>query len=386
MLPQEWRGALDAAQKAGKIPNIPPSTVDASGNVHYSDKLANSPDVCSWTTMKCNGPNDIHQAPDNTWVVAFDDGPTNASPDLYGFLQSQNQSATHFMIGSNIVTNKHVFQQAASTGQELAVHTWSHQLMTSLSNEQVLGELGWTMQVIYDLSGRVPTLWRPPQGDLDNRVRAIAEQVFGLKAVMWDAECNDWCLQANGGSDCPGTVPGNTYQSVVDAVNKAVQMPKSPGVILLEHELTPQSVGIFKNAYPTIKSLGWQAKSVSDAFGQDWYTNAHDDADTPSKVIGMTLEDNKGDGDEEQRSSSSSTASAAAASTSATPASPSSSTGTSTSTASMTTLSEASSGSTVLPSKNGGQHVSSGTPQFHASASFVSILSLAALLAAACLV
>lgn len=43
--------------------------------------------------------------------------------------------------------------------------------MTAFTDEQVLGELGWTAQLIYDYSGLAPAYWRPPYGDVDNRVR-----------------------------------------------------------------------------------------------------------------------------------------------------------------------------------------------------------------------
>ena len=50
-----------------------------------------------------------------------------------------------------------------------------------------MSELGWTMQLISDLNGgRLPRYWRPPFGDVDNRVRAIAKGVFGLETVVWN--------------------------------------------------------------------------------------------------------------------------------------------------------------------------------------------------------
>ena len=30
--------------------------------------------------------------------------------------------------------------------------------------------------------------WRPPFGDVDNRVRTIAKEVFGLTTVIWNQE------------------------------------------------------------------------------------------------------------------------------------------------------------------------------------------------------
>ena len=45
------------------------------------------------------------------------------------------------------------------------------------------------MQLIHNSTGgRVPRYWRPPYGDSDMRVRAIALEVFGLETVIWNAE------------------------------------------------------------------------------------------------------------------------------------------------------------------------------------------------------
>lgn len=61
--------------------------------------------------------------------------------------------------------------------------------MTTQNNTQLLAQFGWTMQVISDLTGgRVPRYWRPPYGDSDNRVRAIAKYVFNLTQIDWNEE------------------------------------------------------------------------------------------------------------------------------------------------------------------------------------------------------
>lgn len=46
-------------------------------------------------------------------------GPTQASPPLYTFLKSQNQRATHFMIGSNIKHSTGIFLQAFDQGDNI---------------------------------------------------------------------------------------------------------------------------------------------------------------------------------------------------------------------------------------------------------------------------
>lgn len=51
------------------------------------------------------------------------------------------------MIGSQILTNLQQFKKAVDSGlHQFAVHTWSHTVQTSLSNEQVVADLGWTMR------------------------------------------------------------------------------------------------------------------------------------------------------------------------------------------------------------------------------------------------
>lgn len=192
-------------------------------------------------------------------------------------------------IGSQILNYQSAFQHAIATNQEVALHTWSHNLLTTRDNLGVVAELGWNMQIIYDLSGRVPQLYRPPQGDLDARVRAIAKELFNLTAVMWNDECNDWCIQENGQSACPGRQPGNDAASVRAAIQQTLNKPKSPGVSLLEHELNSQTVGFFKDYYPQLSQMGWKAQAVSDHYGQDWYANAKGNFDAPANVSSMLI-------------------------------------------------------------------------------------------------
>ena len=122
---------------------------------------------------------------------------------------------THFMIGSNILWNAAAFQYAFETLEstcfwwrcmcpsvdriipagDIAVHTWTHPYMTTKTNQEVLGELGWTMELIHNSTGgRLPKYWRPPYGDSDERVRAIAKEVFGLITVIWNQEYVDMSL------------------------------------------------------------------------------------------------------------------------------------------------------------------------------------------------
>lgn len=66
------------------------------------------------------------------------------SDTLLGFLKQNNQIATHFMIGVNILQNPVQFQSTYDSGEDIAVHTWTHPYMTTLSNEDIVAQVGCT--------------------------------------------------------------------------------------------------------------------------------------------------------------------------------------------------------------------------------------------------
>lgn len=58
------------------------------------------------------------------------------------------------------------------------------QYMTSFSNEVAFAELYYTRKVIKDILGVTPKCWRPPFGDVDNRIRLIAEGM-NMTNIVW---------------------------------------------------------------------------------------------------------------------------------------------------------------------------------------------------------
>lgn len=65
------------------------------------------------------------------------------------------------MIGSNILANPALFVRAfQELHSDIAVHTWSHRYSTTLSNQDLVAEFGWTMEIIKNST--VSNLWRLP--------------------------------------------------------------------------------------------------------------------------------------------------------------------------------------------------------------------------------
>lgn len=217
--------------------------------------------------------------------LSVDDGPVadpDASPRLYDYLKAQNQKISHFMIGANIRDNPEVFLRAfTELENDIGAHTWSHPYMTTLTNEQVVAELGWTMQIIHDSTGgRIPRYWRPPFGDADNRVRAIAETVFGLTSVIWNRDTVDFGLSTG----------VSTLEGIQELFTEWLAGPRSPGLIILEHEIEGGDVTAFMNALPLIRqNTQWTAVSVAQLFENQpngtWYLNAQNNTSPVTPMI-----------------------------------------------------------------------------------------------------
>ncbi|KAJ7572951.1 carbohydrate esterase family 4 protein [Mycena floridula] len=265
-LPSAWVEVYNAAKARGAIPDIPKSTSVKGDTVYPPGVDPNSKEVCS-SYEQCRAPGDHWQAPNKTLGLNFDDGPTEHTTKLVDFLKANNETATHFMIGSNIRDYPDQFRAALDNGDDIGVHTWSHPQLTTLSDLEIISELGYCMQAIHDSTeGRVPRYFRPPTGDADNRVRAIAMEVFGLEIVMWNQDTADYTMDS--------TPPGTTLDIISGQMHGWLTGSKSPGLIILEHELSDKTVSAFIAAYPSMKSNGWQTESVLRLLSNSAYRNA----------------------------------------------------------------------------------------------------------------
>ncbi|KAF9161448.1 chitin deacetylase [Actinomortierella ambigua] len=203
-------------------------------------------DQCWWTCQKCESPTDVVTCPTpGTWGLTYDDGPSPNSTQLYDVLKQHNQKATLFIVGSRAISYPATLKRAYEEGHHIA--------MTSLTNEQIVAELKWTEKAIFDVIGVTPLYWRPPFGDVDNRVRDIATQL-GYKTAIWTQgfDTDDWNIPAKTA----------TFQSVVDTFKSwLVKIPTmKTGFIVLEHDLFPEEVNVSVNG---ILPIAFQTKGLT---------------------------------------------------------------------------------------------------------------------------
>jgi len=85
---------------------------------------------------------------------------------LLKYLDEKDIKATFFVVGSRVIERPTILIEEYMSGHEISVHTWSHRLLTTLTNEQIVAELAFTREAIKQVLGVTPTTMRPPQGDI----------------------------------------------------------------------------------------------------------------------------------------------------------------------------------------------------------------------------
>ncbi|OBZ79077.1 Chitin deacetylase [Grifola frondosa] len=130
------------------------------------------------------------------------------------YLDQVNLKTTFFVVGSRAISYPALLQDEYMAQHQIAVHTWSHPEMTTLTTDQLIAELGWSRKIIKDVTGVTPKYWRPPYGDVDDRVRAVAA-ALGLQNCVEQLE----------------NIIGNA--TTIDT-----------GFIVLEHDLFQQTVDL----------------------------------------------------------------------------------------------------------------------------------------------
>lgn len=101
------------------------------------------------------------------WGLTYDDGPSFYTSNLLNYLDQVNLKSTFFVVGSRVISFPATLQTQYMAGHHIAVHTWSHPSLTTLTNEEIIAELGWSKKVIKDVLGVTPNMMRPPFGDIE---------------------------------------------------------------------------------------------------------------------------------------------------------------------------------------------------------------------------
>jgi peptidoglycan/xylan/chitin deacetylase (PgdA/CDA1 family) len=242
--------SFTARYDLSNIPNDPVATPSESVGPVICTGLDST---CSWGCGGCTRPSDMITCQSQQhWAVTYDDGPSEFTDVVLDNLEQSQSKATFFVTGMQVQLNPDVLRRAYRQGHQIGSHTWSHRALTSLSTEVVLAELEWTSLAIENVIGVRPKYFRPPFGDIDDRVRAIAS-AMGMIPVIWSFDSRD-------------------FQNATDIEPRTADLANAwrvanSGVISLQHDLYARQVVYSLPLIERVLAAGMSIVTVAACLG-----------------------------------------------------------------------------------------------------------------------
>ncbi|MFD8596031.1 polysaccharide deacetylase family protein [Kitasatospora sp. NPDC059646] len=127
-------------------------------------------------------------------ALTFDGSPGEPTERVMDLLAQHHAAATFFLEGRDIHAHPEVVRRIAREGHEIGDHTWNHPRLTEAPDATVREELVRTADAIEEVTGRRPTLMRPPEGRTDDRVSRISREL-GMAQVLWTVTAQDYATE-----------------------------------------------------------------------------------------------------------------------------------------------------------------------------------------------
>jgi peptidoglycan/xylan/chitin deacetylase (PgdA/CDA1 family) len=157
-------------------------------------------------------------------ALTFDDGPDPlGTPGVLRRLAELDWRATFFVLGCQATRAPDIVAEVVRAGHEVAVHGYHHRSMARRTPRATFVDIARARDTIAELTGVVPTYFRPPFGILTLAALRSARRA-GLTTVLWTNWGRDWR-------------PDATTASIVDDVTRR---PLGGATVLL-HDSDSQS-------------------------------------------------------------------------------------------------------------------------------------------------
>jgi len=154
--------------------------------------------------------------PDRPWIsLVFNAGAGYGSaPAIVETLRERSVRTTFFPLGWWAEREPDLVRRIAADGHEVASHGHRVFDLTSVSDAEVLADLGRADEVISGITGHTTRpLWSPSAGYRDARVRRLAASL-GYRPIYWTVDSGDWRADA--------TAEGVRRRVLDGAVNGAI--------------------------------------------------------------------------------------------------------------------------------------------------------------------
>ena len=167
-------------------------------------------------------------------------------------LESYGAKGTFFPNGDFVNNNPSLIREMVNRGHSVESHTYSHKDLTTVSDAEVRNQMRLSKNVIYNATGKYPTLLRPPYGAYDSRTRTIAGQEGYRYLVLWSVDTSDWAT--------------TRYEITITndyVINTAVNNASHNGIILF-HMHSSKTVSGLPTILKRLRDAGYQFVTVNE--------------------------------------------------------------------------------------------------------------------------
>lgn len=117
------------------------------------------------------------KAKQGTVALTFDDGPNPTyTPQILAILKKYHVKATFFVMGWAAKKYPKLMRAIVADGHAVASHSWSHPMLTRISQKQLYKEVVKPKESIKAAIGKYPVCLRPPFGMGNKRVAAFIRE------------------------------------------------------------------------------------------------------------------------------------------------------------------------------------------------------------------
>jgi peptidoglycan/xylan/chitin deacetylase (PgdA/CDA1 family) len=191
-------------------------------------------------------------------ALTFDACPTGLADEydegVIEVLLREKAPATLFLSGRWVEKNPETAKYLAAQPQfEIANHAYWHPHMLEKDDARILRELKRTQAIIKKITGRTPRYFRPPYGEVDERLATLAKKA-GLATIQYDI--------ASGDPD-PGLSPRRIARSVLrDAQGGSI-------IVFHMNEKGAHTAEVLPEVIRGLREKGFTLVTVGDLLGAE---------------------------------------------------------------------------------------------------------------------
>ncbi|CAM3553553.1 polysaccharide deacetylase family protein [Marinicrinis lubricantis] len=130
----------------------------------------------------------------NEIALTFDDWGSDATINtILDILDRYGVKATFFPVAQGLQNNPNMARAIVEAGHEVANHTFSHPVVTTLTPEQLQEEVVKAHQILTEAIQQQPLMmFRPPTGEIDQETAEIVAATGYQTIAMFDVTALDW--------------------------------------------------------------------------------------------------------------------------------------------------------------------------------------------------